>query len=211
MSILPDEKPVPIPRENPFRAMAKMMRNSLGSLPAHLVVIFVLSLTLTVLCGIFIRFAEIRNDRNNAYLPERLGPDKGMAALDAGRLSGTWLSEMGDYVVTLELGRDSFEIIARYKGAPISRYFIRGGFRTDGNVLIMQERKDLGTPIDTDHLEYKFYPLGLKNINLYAETNGQVMVWKTPSKERDRLNHPEPIVSMIFGDKTEWVKASDLP
>lgn len=211
MSLLPDEKPVPLPRENPFRAMTRLLKSSLGKLPAHLVIIFFSSLAVTALFGIVLRVSEIQGGKNSAYLAERLSPKEDAAPLNESLLSGTWVSEMGDYIVTLRLANGTFEIISRYKPSPFSRYFIRGGYRSEGNVLILQERKDLGTPIDREHLEYKFYPLSIKTINLYAQTNGQVMVWETPRGERNRLSNPEPIVAQIFGERAEWVKILPTP
>lgn len=183
----------------------------MGRLPAHLVIVFFAALTLTVLCGLFLKFQESQASKNNVYLSERLTPDKAKRALNENDLRGVWVMGAENTLATLRLQNGIFELTARYKTDEFTRYFIRGGYRIDGNVIIMQERQDLGTPLDPAHFEYKFYPLSVKNINFYAEINGSVMIWQTPGHEQSRLDTPEDMTRLIFSDKTAWVKIAGTP
>lgn len=206
-----EREPEPIPRENPFRAMGRMLKTSVGRLPAHLVIIFFISLVITILFGVFLQFTEKASAVQNGYLPERLAPEEERAALREDQLKGVWLHKTGESLITMRIGGGIFEIISQEAGVPFARYFIRGGYKIDGNVLVMQERKDLGTPYDPEHFEYKFYPLSFRNINLYAENDGRLMVWQTPPREAKRLKEPEDILKIIFGPEIVWARISDQP
>lgn len=204
-------KIVPIPRENPFMAISKMVKTSVGRLPGHLVVIFGVALAVTILCGVVLQMAENKAREESVYLPERLISQANQPVLTEAQLRGIWVYQAGKYIMTLKIGGGVFELISRYTDDPVSRYFVRGGYKTNGNVLILQERKDLGTPIDPEHLEYQFYPMAMGNINLYAQSNGQIMNWATPSKELRRLDNVEEEVQIIFGENVSWVKISAQP
>ena len=201
----------PIARENPFLALSKMVKGSLGRLPAHLVIIFCLSLVVTVLIGVMMQFLERGRAAQPQYLPQRLMAEQDKPALREDQLRGVWVHKTGPVLIRLRIGEGIFEMIVYEDNVPYARTFIRGGYKIDGNVMVFQERKDLGTPIDPEHFEYKFYPMSFSNINLYAENDGKIMIWRTPGKEARRLENPEAALNIIFGAETVWAKISNRP
>ncbi len=211
MSLLKPENPESLPRDNPFRALSKMARDSLGRLPAHLVVIFFVALTLAVLIGVAMQFAARREISKDAYLQSRLAPQSDKPVVTEEQIRGVWLYKSGERIATLRVGNGIFEVITYINNGSVSRSFLRGGYRIEGNMLVMQTRKDLGTPIDPNHYEYKFYPLAVETISLYAETDGRIMEWQTPASERQRLDNPEEATQIIFGAKMPWVKIALQP
>ncbi len=211
MSLLKPENPEPLPRENPFRALAKMAQESLGRLPGHLVVIFFIALTLAVLIALAMNFAGRREASKDSYLQSRLEPQSDKAVLTDAQLRGTWLYKKDERIAVLKIGNGLFEIITYLDSSAVSRSFLRGGYRTEGNVIVLQGRKDLGSPIDPRHYEYRFYPLDVNSVSLYAETDGRIMTWRTPASEVRRLDNPEEATQIIFGAQMPWVKIAREP
>ncbi|PZP57401.1 MAG: hypothetical protein DI586_00485 [Micavibrio aeruginosavorus] len=188
-----------------------MLKQSLGRLPAHLVVIFFVALTLAVLIGVAMQFASRRDIPKEAYLQSRIEPQSDKPAVTEAQLRGLWMYKSGQRIATLRIGGGVFEIISYIDNGSVSRSFLRGGYRIEGNMIVLQARKDLGTPIDPAHYEYKFYPLSLETISLYAQTNGRVMTWQTPRSEAKRLDNPEEAAQIIFAAQMPWVKVALEP
>ncbi len=172
-----------LPRENPFRAISQMFHASVGKLPAHLVVLFVVSLAVTVLFGLLVEVNVASKISRDAYLPLTIKPDAAKPVLTEEGMKGVWVHEEDTRLTTLRMGNGIFEMIVRNSSQPYTRFFVRGGYRLEGNVLIMQVRGDLGAASDPDHLDIKYYPIALERLNLYAENNGTAMAWHIPSSQ----------------------------
>ncbi len=201
---------IPIPRENPFGAIAAMFKTSIGNLPAHLVIIFVVALVVSVLCGFFLKFTGPKHIDRNAYLVLEIKPEKDKPLLSDTALRGLWAYQGADHVVTLEMGNGVFELLLRYPEAPKVRYFVRGGYRAEGNVLILQQRKDLGSPFDPDYT-IRFYPMSFSTLNLYAENNGQTMDWEIPNSQRKELKSGSLKLFDDLEAPVEWLKIGRVP
>lgn len=211
-----DKDPViPIPRENPFRAISRMFHSSVGRLPGHLVVIFCISLVLAVMAGVVLKLAETGEDKPQNYLVQRLEVDQTKPVLAEEALRGVWVheqvSEAGGVMTTIRIGSGVFELMSWDKRNVTVRTFIRGGYRINGNVLILQQRKELGTPLDVNHPDYRFYPLEFEALNLYAQSDGRVMTWQTPAHEKKRLRLQLPLYQDLFGPESDWIKIAISP
>ena len=202
---------VELPRENPFRAMMLLLGQSVGKLPAHLVILFVAALVAAVAAGIFIRVESAGRDAGNGYLVRRLDIDASQPQINPQALRGIWAIETPNFIATLKIGKDSFEYLAREKNTALNRFFIRGGYRTEGDLLIMQSRTDLGSPLDPQHLEYRYAPIAFRDINIHVSLKDGTMVWNTPEKEKTRIFVPDPAWKEALDSPMPWVKIANTP
>lgn len=200
----------PLPRENPFKSMLQMMRASTGRLPGHLVVIFALSLAVTMLCGIAFKLAAPAPGTESS-LALRIKPEEGRQVLSETALRGAWVAQGRDSVLTLRLGNGIFEIIYKDLGSDTTRYFIRGSYRMEGNVLILQQRKEMGSPFDPANLQIEYYPLELGSLNLYADLSRTGMAWRIPDREMRRLTSSDIVTRDAFATTLNWLKISVTP
>ena len=200
----------PLPRENPFKAMAAMIRASAGRLPGHLIVIFIAALSITILCGVALKLAGGQEGRAGE-LSLRIKPETDKPVLTEPALRGIWIAQNGESVLTLRVGSGIFEIIYRDLGNDLTRYFMRGSYRFEGNVLILQQRKEMGSPYDPANLQLQFYPLEVGGLNLYVDLLQAGMAWRIPNSEMGRLSSRDIITKSAFSPSINWIKISATP
>lgn len=196
-------------RENPFRALGRLIKASAGKIPAHLVIIFVVALVVATIFGFVLRFSDAPQPGD--YLVKRVKAEASQPALTEAVLRGIWAYQLGDEIFTLKMGSGAFEIVMRYPGAPSIRYFIRGGYRIEGNVLILQQRKDLGSPLDMENLQVKYYPMEFAALNLYASVNGRILSWRVPQSENGRLSRSDLDAQSLLRASPQWLKIANHP
>lgn len=199
----------PLPRENPFKSIWQLTKSSAGRLPGHLVVLFIIALAIALICGVALKFSE--NQIVSRDLPLRLKPDEKKPALSQAALRGVWVAQKNTSVLTLRIGGDRFELVARINGTPYTRYFLRGSYRIEGNILILQQRKEMGTPFDPSNLQVEYYPLNLQNINIDAGFSPTGMAWAIPAPEMRRLSSRDVITRSVFAPEMSWIKISSQP
>jgi hypothetical protein len=175
-----------LPHENLFKGIANGFHQSIGRLPAPMVIILIIALSVSIISGIGLQFAETNAKRGN-YLPLRLSVDDKKPALQPQTLKGIWVYDDDVQTITIQFGIDNFELIQAKKNEPFVRYFVRGGYRTEGNILILQGRKDLGSPYDSNRLELKFLPLEFNTLNIIGEIARGIMLWRIPVSERNQM------------------------
>ncbi len=193
-----------LPRENPFRNILQMLKASVGRMPAALIVILAVALVAAVLTGVFLKFAG-SGDNRVVYLPQRIEAKSG-ARTGENQLRGVWVFQDAQNVSTLRIGSGVFEMIVWPKGSKYTRYFLRGGYRVAGDVLILQQRKDLGAPVDPQRLELTFMPISFSDVNLRLSFRGNQMLWSVPKREIRNL--PE---SLRTDGDIVWAKLSNTP
>lgn len=178
-----------IARENLFLGISRGLSDSIGRLPGPMVVILVIAASVSVLLGVFLQVMSARD--KPVYLPLRIEINQTKPALNPQHLRGIWVYDDDVQTLTIRFGVDVFELIQAKKDIPNARYYVRGGFRVEGDVIILQQREDLGAPRDLNRLELKFIPLEMDVMNVRAEhsTGRQagMMLWRMPQAERDRL------------------------
>ena len=200
----------PLPRENPFRAMAQMMRSSAGRLPGHLVVLFAIALSVTILCGVAMKIASSQGE-NTSALALRIKPEEGKPVLTEAAMRGVWIAQSGESVLTLRVGNGIFEIIYRELDNDLTRYFLRGSYRLEGNVLILQQRKEMGSPYDPANLQLQFYPLEVGSLNLYVDLLQTGMTWRIPNNEMGSINSRDIFTRNALAPVINWIKVSATP
>ena len=94
---------LPLARENPFKAIGVMAKTSIVNLPGHLVVLFFVALSITVLFGVVVKFAGDSAVDQNAYMAVRLKPDADKPALAEDALKGVWVVQKGSFISTLRI------------------------------------------------------------------------------------------------------------
>jgi hypothetical protein len=174
-----------IARDNLFLGIARGLHDSVGRLPGPMMVILVVALSVSVLTGVVMQVMSTQN--KDSYLPLRLTVNPDKPALHAENLRGVWVYTDPVQTMTIRFGVDVFELIQVKKDYTLTRFFVRGGFRTEGNILILEQRKDLGAPQDRRRLELKFIPLVMDVINVEVEQSQSLMLWRMPKVERARL------------------------
>lgn len=196
-------------RENPFMTLGRLFKSSAGKLPAHLVIIFVVALVFATICGFILRFSEAPGA--GEYLVKRVQAEQDQPTLTETALRGIWAFQQADQIFTLKMGAGVFEMIMRYPAQPSVRYFVRGGYRFEGNILILQQRKDLGSPLDMNNLQVKYYPMEFTAINLYAAVNGRNLSLRLPRGETGRLSRSDLDIQSLLRASSQWLKIANSP
>ena len=176
--------PVDVLPDHIFTRMKNMLAGSLNKLPTPLVLILMASLLAVVLTGLSVKF--MAGKPQDPFLAQRLSADSSAPSLDMARMMGLWTANINGYTMTLRLQDNAFEWVVRPPNNEFERVFVRGNFKTVGNVLILGPREDMGKPETTLEQGVVFLPMGLSGLNMKAEENGRLMVWILPQSERRR-------------------------
>lgn len=194
-----------LPREKPFQDIVSGIKNSVARLPGPMMVILIGALSIAIGLGIVMKIATEWNNKAE-YLPLRISVDSNKPAVTAEQLRGTWLYDDDIQTMTMRFGTDVFELMQLRKGENYVRYYVRGGYRTEGDVLILQVRKDLGAPFEPMRQDMTFIPLEFDKMNVRIELANRIMLWTIPSSERAKFaeslmddfpltdKHPMPFV-----------------
>ena len=199
-----------IPRDNPFQGIARGLAESVDRLPAPMVIILVIAATVSILAGVVMELSARARDSEDVYLPLRVEVNEQKPAIATATLRGMWVYTDIVQTMSIRFGVDTFELMQARKDETYSRYYVRGGYRTEGNILILQSRKDLGSPNYPDHPELKFIPMELPVLNIETEAAKGIMLWRIPQSERDKFA-PSVIDDFPFTDTRPmgFVKVSD--
>lgn len=176
-----------LPDNHPWLMAKRMVRESVGKLPTPLVLIFVLSLALSVLASALLLLARPKAHPYE-YLPLRLTPRAESVIFSAKRLQGTWKARVSKYPMTLQFKDSMFEWVVQEDGEPNLRYFARGNFKLEQDILILAQRPDIGRPYDPKNRYLVYLPLSLKNINVYSTLQKDALSFSVPQEERKILS-----------------------
>jgi hypothetical protein len=174
-------------RDNPFRGIASGLRASIEKLPGPMVIIIVVALSIAITLGIVMKISTALN-KEAKYLPLTISVDEDKPAISPIQLRGTWLYDDDVQSMSIRFGVDVFEITQMRKGEKYVRYYVRGGYRTEGNVLILQVREDLGAPFEPTRMELRFIPLEFDKLNVRVELTDKIMLWRIPPSERAKFD-----------------------
>lgn len=175
-------------------------------MPAPLVIILAVAATLAILVGVVLHIAS--TPRSVDFLPTRLQANT-QVTIDADRMAGFWAYQDKNIDMTLQLRNGGFEWLIAAPQNPYARYYTRGSYRVDGDVLILQQREDFGAPIDLQRLDVKYLPTTLKNINLRVVLDNSKMQWFAEGDEVRLL--PLQLRDLPqFAHPFTWSKLSDL-
>lgn len=202
--------------DNPFVMMSRMLSQifgkSVGRLPAPLVIILVVSLAAAVLAGLALRAIdkpEVKLTPIEKLLTLRLTPDEDAAPINQAALEGVWVTPKGQVSMTIRFTNQGlFEWLIQPPESKYLRQYIRGSYRTEGNVLILGQRSDLGKPEPLREEIMEYLSLNIKNLNTTVEMTPKLMIWQTPDTELARQNEVFINLLKASGNKPlAWVKA----
>lgn len=183
LKLTPRSEVTAIARDNPFKSIAQGLKSSVERLPGPMVIILVLALAVSLSLGIIMKISS-HFSQKDVYLPLRLSVDAEKKAIMPEQLRGTWVYNDQTQSMSIRFGVDVFEIMQRRAGETYIRYYVRGGYRTEGNILILQIREDLGSPFEPTQPLLKFIPMEFDQLNIDVELSDKLMLWRIPSSER---------------------------
>ncbi|HNS44906.1 MAG TPA: hypothetical protein PKH37_06740, partial [Alphaproteobacteria bacterium] len=91
------------------------------------------------------------------------------------------------YVMSFSIVRDRFEWIVIDNDSPNIRYFARGEWKLDFDVLSLTQRKDMGYASDPDNRQLRFIPIPFDDFEMRLSGEGKKMVWSIPESEYSRI------------------------
>jgi hypothetical protein len=185
-----DKATAPLPPDHPLVMIRRMVEESAGRLPAPLVIIAMTALVAAVLSGALLSTLASGKKTSSGFefLPVRVEADAASPALDEKLLRGVWVSRQGEFVSSLQLAGGKFEWMVRWGKDNNTRYYARGDYKIDHDVLVLGQRVDMGKPYDPDNPFMIYLPLSLKDINVRARLDPVAgrMAWQIPQSERKR-------------------------
>lgn len=189
-----------------FSEMKAMILSSLGRIPAALVIIFVVAVTLSLLAGLFLKVSS-REKPEQVFMPLRLEASENAPHISLKRLQGQWVSQSPDYAMSFTFIGDRFEWIMRFADLKEAQFYARGNFRIDGDVLVIGQRPDLGQPYDPEQPWLKYIPMAMRDLNARISIDGANLVWSVPTSEQKKIiSYPASIFNKNKDGKFVWVK-----
>ncbi|HNQ91485.1 MAG TPA: hypothetical protein PKI93_00975 [Alphaproteobacteria bacterium] len=168
---------------NPFHLIKVMVGASVGKMPAGLVILLVLALAAASAAGLALKYARGEQDIRKGEV--RLAPSAG--AVETVLANGVWAAAHKHYVMSFSIVRDRFEWIVIDNDSPNIRYFARGEWKLDFDVLSLTQRKDMGYASDPDNRQLRFIPIPFDDFEMRLSGEGKKMVWSIPESEYSRI------------------------
>ncbi len=175
--------------------LSSAMYRAVERIPAPMLVILTVAAVLAFAAGIFLKFAPAPPQNGN-FPAARLMASNGAVA-DERRLTevltGTWGYQSKTLSMGIKLsgpqGGQLFEWVLVRGDLGGARFYARGSYRIQGDVLILQQRDDMGAPRDPGKFSMKYLPMAFENVNLRvsAPENGTAMTWTLPAEEAARM------------------------
>lgn len=171
--------------ESPMIMMGRLISGSLGRIPAGLVIITVIALTMALVSGAALQYAKEEVAAIDPLAP-RLKVGDGQP-VDAKFLEGEWIAKTGAFAMSWQAVGDNFEWSIRHRDEPLIVYFCRGKWKMVGDVMVLSQKSDLGYPSDPDKPNVRYMPIPMKDIQFYVRTNGVNTKWEIPDSEYSRV------------------------
>lgn len=157
------------------------------SIPQPLIWLIIFALGLSLSVGVMISFAKSRDAKIQSVPLVRLQPTEMYAKFNQDQLrsyfSGVWYHESYIAKMSLSMVDDKFELIIAPASVSGVRYFVRGSFIVDGDVLILEKRNDLGYSFDPDKRWLRYIPISMNNVNIRYELKQRDMIWSISDEE----------------------------
>lgn len=193
-----DQENGAIDQNNPFVLMKKMLFSSLGKIPTGLVLILVAAMLLSILSGLVLKYAANPDKRyKDIGVTLSANPDINP---DVKLLQGVWVTSNDQYAMSLSITRDKYEWIVKSISYGSTRFFSRGIIKTQGDIIVLEQRNDMGYPLDRDRLWVTYLPMSVKNMNARFDVSKKKMVWIVPQSQLKNLQQP---ILRIFSNLEE--------
>lgn len=194
---------------NPFVSMKEMVGQSLGKLPARLVLLLCLALAMASVAGLLANYAvRVRSSQPASIL--RLAPSSmtdGDEKLERHLLQGVWTHQDNDYAMSFIVSGDRYEWIILFADDKRLRYFSRGNIEIHNDILILKKNASLGYPLDPDRLYLQYVPITLDSLNLRMEVDKKYLLWQVPAGEFSHVGGPASVLFKGTGTQTfRWMR-----
>lgn len=166
--------------------MGRLISGSLGRIPAGLVIITVLAITLSLVAGAALQYAK---EKASTYDPllTRIKPGTEQT-IDAKQFEGEWVTNHNGVAMSWQVVGNRFEWSMRRKSEKLIVYFCRGNWRLVNDVMIIEQRADMGYPEDPDNLNIRYIPIPMKNMQFYVHPKGNKVQWVIPASEYAQIS-----------------------
>lgn len=166
--------------------IGRLISGSLGRIPAGLAIITVMAVTLSLVAGAALQYAKGKALAYDPLAP-RLLPDASQT-IDPQLLEGEWVTQYGRYAMSWQVVGNRFEWSMRHKDEPLIVYFCRGDWKLVNNVMVIEQRADMGYPEDPKNLNVRYIPIPMKNMQFFVQSNGVKAQWTIPGTEYSRIS-----------------------
>jgi len=174
-----------LPPDHPLLVAQGLLHQSFKRIPFGLIALVVLSLFITVVVGLTLKFTK--PPEQSRFLPIRIEADANRPEIGAKQIEGRWTAKVGEKSMTLYFKDGFFEWVVRPNDKSLyARAFARGNYKIEKNILILGQRVDMGKPKPPENVPVEFLPLGFNNLNVIVEENEKLMLWFMPAAERRR-------------------------
>lgn len=194
---------------NRFSEMKGLLLQSVGRIPAGLVILLAMAVSLAAISGLMM--AVLKPDRiTREFLPLRIESVSVAPQIDKQALQGSWVISTTEYAMSISFINDRFEWLLKFSDIPDAQYFARGNYRIAGDVIILGVRTDFGVPYNEAQPWVKYLPLSLRDLNTYVILAEKRMVWDVPTSEQALINGQGARIFMREGGATsgnlQWIR-----
>ncbi len=193
------------PIDNPFLQIPVLLKEAASRMPAPLVIILAVSATVAILVGVALELAK--PEATNAFLPLRIAANANVT-LDESQMVGFWGYQDENLQMTLQMRNGGFEWLLANPANEYTRYYTRGSYKIEGDVIILQQRDDFGAPVDLQRLDVTYLPSTLRDVNIRVSFENNKMIWRGEGGEIARLPLQVQNINGLAGNIT-WSKLSD--
>ncbi len=179
-------------------------------IPQPLIWLIILALVLSLLVGGMLSYMKDRALENATGPLVRLESSEMYAKFDQEQLrsyfSGVWTYQTEDVAMSLSMVDDKFELIVAPARVPGVRYFMRGTFFINGDVLVLEKKNNLGYSYDPDKRWLRYIPISMNNVNIRYELVQRDMIWTFSDDESEHIRGGANEFFSGKYNKVEWKK-----
>jgi len=180
------------------------------AIPQPLIWLIALALVLSLLVGGMLSYVKKTAMENTTGPLVRLESSETYANFDQEQLrsyfSGVWSHQTEDVAMSLSMVDDKFELIVAPARVPGVRYFVRGTFFINGDVLILEKKNNLGYSYDPDKRWLRYIPIPMNNVNIRYELVQRDMIWTLSDEESEHIRGGVNEFFSGKNNKVEWKK-----
>ncbi|HPQ50947.1 MAG: hypothetical protein KDJ26_07490 [Alphaproteobacteria bacterium] len=191
-------------KDNPFVLMGVMLKSSLGRLPTGLVWVLCLSIGLSLIAGLSMKFARHSKLENS---PSILRLEPSGKKMELAKVQGIWLIQTDEYSMSMNIIGNKYEWIIYLPDKKSVRYFSRGTVTVNSDVMILEQRSDQGYSYDKNKLWIQYLPISMQNINIRFDVEKRRMGWNVSVSETGQLMGPiAGLFRDLAGKNLIWTK-----
>ncbi len=179
-----------------------------GHLPAPMLAILAAAAILAFAAGVFLKVVPAPAIQQADFPPLRLRADKAITIDDA-LLTGTWGYQGQDMSMAIKFsgpqGGQLFEWIVARRDLSSAQFYARGSYRVFNDVIVLQQRDDMGAPYDAERPYLKYLPMAFRDVSLRMRVmdGARALTWMLPADEAARIPREFLLVWPVAKDHGE--------